>query len=67
MDEHHEGQNEWERLVAEACAQAGIALDKSQIASAGRILRRLQPAFPGGESPPRCTRSFADVLEGLGS
>lgn len=67
MDENHQWQNEWERLVAEACAQAGIALDEAQIASAARALRRLQPAFAGGQSPPYCTRSFADVLEGLGS
>ncbi len=67
MDEKHQRQNEWERLVAEACARAGIAPDKAQIASAGRALRRLQPTFPSGESLPPCTRSFADVLEGLGS
>ena len=54
-------------LVADGVAAAGIALDKAQIASAGRALRRLQPTFPSGESLPPCTRSFADVLEGLGS
>jgi hypothetical protein len=66
MDEHEREQGNLEGAASAAYAQAGIAVDKAQLASTVRALRRLQPVFADPEALGACAERFADVLEELG-